>query len=515
MEVYIGILVLVSSFWVLIDSKNLGIKKYRIQGLGNMGPWGWFFSCLFIWPIGFPFYLWKRPQFKRIARNGEDSVDVQRTKPFEGRMDYMAFMIGVFVLGGLVAFPGAYGAWLGLNYAQALPWSLASALFYLLVFNRDGTISGLRFIIGLGFLYIIMQQHVTTSGQPAFVAGGFLGTGLMFVCGYIGVGIGRRLFPQHASHLVTEPLLRAETTRSVRQVKECPHCGEQLDLAAPKCQYCAEDIQPEMMKCPQCDEEIRVGARKCRHCGVWLDGSIQEGSPQPSGLSLRNGSSSTGEIVEDEVKPPKPAPLSLEGVAYLLDDLQAGSLSTQGIIVKYGLSPVELGSYCTKLFEKNLIPESSWLRVMNGSVECPNCLESNKFSAPTCSKCGEHINKSSARAVAANNGYSGAPWEEFTTINKLHSWVSTGFLASALVGFVSYFWLTTVIGVGVLILCEIGVIYLTYTVGRFVRLKTQTIVVWCFLATLPLLWLVTFAMLRNELTDMKMALLTRPLEVSD
>jgi hypothetical protein len=60
------IFVVASSIWVLVDAKTIGVKKGQIGGLGNIGPWGWFFACLFLWIVGFPFYLAKRPEFKRV-----------------------------------------------------------------------------------------------------------------------------------------------------------------------------------------------------------------------------------------------------------------------------------------------------------------------------------------------------------------------------------------------------------------------------------------------------------------
>jgi hypothetical protein len=50
---------------VLIDAKTIGVKKGQIAGMGNMEPWGWFFSCLLLWIVGFPFYVAKRGEFKK------------------------------------------------------------------------------------------------------------------------------------------------------------------------------------------------------------------------------------------------------------------------------------------------------------------------------------------------------------------------------------------------------------------------------------------------------------------
>jgi len=66
MDSFIGLLVLGTSIWVLFDAKTIGVKKGQIEGIANMGAWGWFFACLLLWIIGFPVYLAKRGEYKRI-----------------------------------------------------------------------------------------------------------------------------------------------------------------------------------------------------------------------------------------------------------------------------------------------------------------------------------------------------------------------------------------------------------------------------------------------------------------
>ena len=58
------IIVVASAIWVVIDAKNIGVKKGLVTGLGNIGPWGWFFVTLLLWIIGFPMYLYYRGKFK-------------------------------------------------------------------------------------------------------------------------------------------------------------------------------------------------------------------------------------------------------------------------------------------------------------------------------------------------------------------------------------------------------------------------------------------------------------------
>jgi Short C-terminal domain len=64
------LVVLGTSVWVLIDSRTIGVEKGQTKGFFNMGPAGWFFSCLLCWIVAFPAYLVKRPGYKRVNAPG-------------------------------------------------------------------------------------------------------------------------------------------------------------------------------------------------------------------------------------------------------------------------------------------------------------------------------------------------------------------------------------------------------------------------------------------------------------
>jgi hypothetical protein len=71
---WMWIILLGSAGWVLYDAKKIGVKKGLISGLGNMGPWAWFFATLFLWIIAFPMYLIKRGDFiKALERERSNS----------------------------------------------------------------------------------------------------------------------------------------------------------------------------------------------------------------------------------------------------------------------------------------------------------------------------------------------------------------------------------------------------------------------------------------------------------
>ena len=66
MDTIILLVILGTSIWVFFDARAIGVKKGLVTGLGNMGPWGWFFVTLFLWIIGFPAYLAMRGKYKKI-----------------------------------------------------------------------------------------------------------------------------------------------------------------------------------------------------------------------------------------------------------------------------------------------------------------------------------------------------------------------------------------------------------------------------------------------------------------
>ena len=72
MEDLILIIAVATSIWVAVDASAIGVKKGQLKGLAGMGPAGWFFACLLLWIVGFPFYLAKRGEFKRINAKTSD-----------------------------------------------------------------------------------------------------------------------------------------------------------------------------------------------------------------------------------------------------------------------------------------------------------------------------------------------------------------------------------------------------------------------------------------------------------
>ena len=68
-----------TSLWVLIDARNIGIRKGTTTGFFNMGPTGWFIACLLCWIAAFPVYLVKRREHLLNAAAGHQAGRSQDT----------------------------------------------------------------------------------------------------------------------------------------------------------------------------------------------------------------------------------------------------------------------------------------------------------------------------------------------------------------------------------------------------------------------------------------------------
>jgi len=64
------LIVLGTSIWVYFDANSIGVRKGQLKGVCDMEPGGWAFVCLLVWIVGFPVYLAKRAELKRINGKG-------------------------------------------------------------------------------------------------------------------------------------------------------------------------------------------------------------------------------------------------------------------------------------------------------------------------------------------------------------------------------------------------------------------------------------------------------------
>ncbi|MEJ2367122.1 MAG: hypothetical protein P8Z49_01905 [Acidobacteriota bacterium] len=88
----IGLIVVGTSLWVLVDALNIGVKRGQMKGVASSGPVTWAVGCLLLWIIIFPWYLIVRNKYKRI---NDKPVDTNAATIF-------GFLLIAIVIGGLV-----------------------------------------------------------------------------------------------------------------------------------------------------------------------------------------------------------------------------------------------------------------------------------------------------------------------------------------------------------------------------------------------------------------------------
>jgi len=147
-------------------------------------------------------YLWENLEtvekpgaFEVVSQSSTEKAQV-RLKALEGvglfkRPDYVPFMLGVFVIGGLLAAPLIWGSITHLGYLAALPWSIVSCVVFLVSIRRNGIISWHIALIAIALAFVAAIIYSTVTGKPSFIAGGILGFIVLAVSGYLGIGIRR------------------------------------------------------------------------------------------------------------------------------------------------------------------------------------------------------------------------------------------------------------------------------------------------------------------------------------
>lgn len=70
MDMLFLVFAIVSSVWVFVDARKIGVQKGLVTGLADLSPLGWLVACLLLWIVAVPLYLIKRPALKLAVGGG-------------------------------------------------------------------------------------------------------------------------------------------------------------------------------------------------------------------------------------------------------------------------------------------------------------------------------------------------------------------------------------------------------------------------------------------------------------
>lgn len=110
--------------------------------------------------------------------------------------DYIPFVLGVMLLGGLVCVPILWGHFTELGFEKSIIPSMISCGIFVYAHDNRGNFSIMKFLIGMLFVFMIVIRALaqsTGNAKPMFFAGGIVGYIIMFACGWAGIAIARFL----------------------------------------------------------------------------------------------------------------------------------------------------------------------------------------------------------------------------------------------------------------------------------------------------------------------------------
>ncbi len=129
----------------------------------------------------------------RMPRKSFDLAGPSLKGALFNEADYAPFIIGVFVLGGLLAIPMLWSdpERINMTYAEAVPWAIGASMVFLAAFRRNGTVSWLRAVPAVAAMILAEVFLAKTDSTPALVSYAVFAVFAITICGYIGIGIGR------------------------------------------------------------------------------------------------------------------------------------------------------------------------------------------------------------------------------------------------------------------------------------------------------------------------------------
>ena len=120
-------------------------------------------------------------------------IEQESKKNLFQEKDYIPFMFGVFVLGGIFGLPFLWGSVFGLNrvdpdnyYFGVLMPSFLLCLSLLIAFKRDGSISKIRVIISFLIVFLV-SAILSAANGGSFMSGTLIGIAVLVICGHVSV----------------------------------------------------------------------------------------------------------------------------------------------------------------------------------------------------------------------------------------------------------------------------------------------------------------------------------------
>jgi hypothetical protein len=141
------------------------------------------------------FYGWRSGHYVADTGPSGETGGVEITGGMFKEEDFIPYVAGIMVLGGLVCVPILWSNFMQIDYLRAIVSSLVSCGIFAYAHDKRGNFSVMKFLTALVSMVLIVMRTIAQNspdgGQPMFMAGGLVGFAVMFGCGWAGIAIGR------------------------------------------------------------------------------------------------------------------------------------------------------------------------------------------------------------------------------------------------------------------------------------------------------------------------------------
>jgi len=118
-------------------------------------------------------------------------MEMEFEKPLFKENEYILFVLGVLVLGGLLLLPLIWNLWFWISWVDEIPWSLGASVAFLIAFRRNGALYKGGFIVSLIAQIAIFWWFSSEQSEEYLLKAMVLWYIAYWLCGSIGIAIGR------------------------------------------------------------------------------------------------------------------------------------------------------------------------------------------------------------------------------------------------------------------------------------------------------------------------------------
>lgn len=121
----------------------------------------------------------------------QKNKEIKTSEGIFKKENYISFIVGVFILGGLLVVPLLWWLMAGIDYIALIIFSLMLCVSVLILYRRDGTTSWMRAVFSIIIAMIVASAVAAANEKLVFVSGTIIGFIVLILCGFIGIKLNK------------------------------------------------------------------------------------------------------------------------------------------------------------------------------------------------------------------------------------------------------------------------------------------------------------------------------------